>query len=960
MLEKKLNQLTPLTKQYFEIQLKYPDAIVCLEMGKFYEIMEIEGIGGHAKKASQLLNLVLTQKNKKKINAKLEKGEFISEKEHLNNYFMAGVPNHVGEKYFQQLVDNNQTVVVVSQVKRGTSKNTIKKVERYIEKILSPGINISDQLAEEKPNYFCGIYSNDDLIYGVSLIDVSTGEVLLTEIAKDDLDDFINKHDPTEILYISKKNILKFSSEKIVHWYPIKKGISTLAQCGKILERMYDLKNPTNNPLYNLENLNLNFWSNGALSLANVINYLSISEHNKILLKKMSAPTTLGLEDFLILPKNSLLSLEIFQLQNGNEGEGTLYHCLDRCKTAMGRRKLKQWLMNPLVNLEIIEERQSKVKKFFELEDYLENLSKVYDVARLARKMNIENLMPHEIGYMFESLTIFKEILLKRSFLSNDKTIKLISSIVDKIEDNIIVDKAKMAGFNIATKDQYMKGKYFKNLEKHYNNALKAESSLKEMISLLESILFKKGQKIKLETKSSQHKLIITKGMAENISEEIKTLEIENECLKIYELLPERFHNPEVKNIKINFKKYESKVEIIADPIQKVLEYAFNERAIFLRHLKVEWKKFQRDFVDEFGSEIFPLSELIGEIDVLSNFAKLSKERKYSPVKITNTNNTKLKLTNLRHPVVENSKKLAEGFVSNTVSMDKDNRIKVLYGANSSGKSTLLKSIAHAILMAQMGCFIAADEGSEFNIFEALLTRMSTFDLISEGKSTFVMEMSELKQALDFKEKRSLFLFDEIGRGTSVEDGEKIAFGVLNYLAAQAKETITLFATHYHNLFDKIKEHKSINIYHLACYTNENGILVFERKLIKGPGTGSYGLEVAASCGIPEEIIRLAKNYDKSIFKMKKSNYNRALQDHTCEFCKVNPVQETHHIVEQKQGKVKEFIDENGETKSINHKTNLVLLCSTCHRKVTNKEIEIIKKLFNVNGEVELKFKKLD
>jgi DNA mismatch repair ATPase MutS len=215
---------------------------------------------------------------------------------------------------------------------------------------------------------------------------------------------------------------------------------------------------------------------------------------------------------------------------------------------------------------------------------------------------------------------------------------------------------------------------------------------------------------------------------------------------------------------------------------------------------------------------------------------------------------------------------------------------------------------------------------------------MTTFDSLAEGLSTFTMEMKELQISLKYKKKKTLFLFDEIGRGTSADDGEAIAYATLDFLTSQENNSVTFFATHYHNLVPAISKFDNIQIKHMDCIPLPNNKIKFSRKLIDGPGDGSYGIIVAASCGVPDVLIRSAQNYNKIYAPLKRSRYNKKVEGIICPFCENNPVQETHHIVDQLQGKVESILI-NGVKKSINHPSNIIMICGSCHNKITRKEL---------------------
>lgn len=338
-------QHPPLIQQFIENQLRYPDAIVATEVGGFFEIWQVGDIG-HAFKASQLLDTVLTRRNKSD----------------ENSPYMTGFPSHAGAGYFKKLVDLGETVVLVEQNIRGTKAEGNKNVTRSITKILSPG-TVIDNLKDSQNNFFASVYVDDNLV-GVTLIDVSTGEVKLSEMSLSQAKDFLDKMNPREIL-ITGKNIFSFSEKQLVHLQSETNKITTLNNSGKLLADLYEVKNPTSNEAYSIISLGLEFWKLGVLSLSNLLNYLAITEYNSKLLKKLSRPEIYQVNQHLNIPSNGFLSLEVFEGTNKTE-QNTLLSILDNCKTAMGRRKLKQWLVTPLADEGLITKRHEKVADFIE------------------------------------------------------------------------------------------------------------------------------------------------------------------------------------------------------------------------------------------------------------------------------------------------------------------------------------------------------------------------------------------------------------------------------------------------------------------------------------------------------------------------------------------------------------------------------------------------------------------
>lgn len=407
------------------------------------------------------------------------------------------------------------------------------------------------------------------------------------------------------------------------------------------------------------------------------------------------------------------------------------------------------------------------------------------------------------------------------------------------------------------------------------------------------------------------------------------------------QLIGQKSLHTKCKQYSIPFKIKASELQISDEKWEELASKEFYLKRKFTLKAEKEWCSFQTSLVEKYGEDLLDFSNLVGEIDVLSNFAQISLERHYSKPLLEDSEKAFIDIKKMRHPIVELSKELAESFVSNDLLLDKEKNLMVIYGANSAGKSTILKSLAINVIMAQIGCYIPANEGSKISIFDSIMTRMTTYDSLSEGLSTFTMEMIELQNALSKHKERSLFLFDEIGRGTSVDDGAAIAFAILEFLNPAQTNAITLFSTHYHSLYESIKGFKNILVKHMSGEVT-NGVLSFSRLLKEGPGQGSYGIMVAKSCGIPDSIIRVAENYSKDHKKLMVSRYNSSVQGTMCEICTKEQAQETHHLIEQHQGKI-EKISINGTTKNIHDKGNLVLICATCHAKITHNKIKITK-----------------
>lgn len=881
----------PLIKGFIDLQRQYPDFVILTEVGSFYEIWEINELGlGHAERVSEILDIVLTKRDKSKADSPK----------------MAGFPSYAVEGYVKKLVEHGETVVVVKQEVTGKKSDQNKNVRRYVERIVSPATSIETFERSETPFFACSFEDSGNV--GVALIDLSTGFVQVSEMKRENAAVYLEKKNVAELLVIGDEFVAK-KKNQIFH--SASNIITKQNSAGALLADIYQIPNPTSHHKTTISQLGLERWPLASLALSNLLNYLT--SYNPRLLKKISYPKIDPFEKSLFLSKNSLLSLDVFPSALQPDERKTLFGVLNDCKTAMGSRLLRQYLLQPLNDLKAIKGRHDEVERMVTKKKFFPELKDVYDLSRLIRRMALKNVLPHELQALYSSLKIAKTCL--PDFYNNEEIEKAIIYLEDRFDFSVLS----------SLKEEDIHLGFRGPLREAINQALTEWAESKDELDAETIRISKELETTKLRVLTRQESLRLTgpKGL-------------KSKCVE--------------KGIPYKIKAQE--LEILLKSWESL---AFEELAQ-RNNLQVLSRKiyfsFQEEFFLTFSDVISELSEEIARLDVLSTFAKISFERSYKRPKLLKSQSAKAKLVNMRHPVLDGLSDSFEAFIPNSVDLG-EKSILVIYGANSAGKSTILKGLGLNILMAQAGCFVAASE-AEISIFESIMTRMATFDSLSEGLSTFTMEMTELEGALKRANERSLLLFDEIGRGTSVEDGEAIAYGVLDFLNSNEVSALTLFATHYHSLYSEIKDFKKLGVQHFECEMNGSE-LIFSRTLKAGPGNGSYGLMVAKSCGVPESIIRTSENYKRKYHPLIESRYNKKIKGSLCELCKKTEAQETHHIVEQKNGKVKE-IEISSLKRSVHNEQNLVLLCGTCHRRVTTEKLELIKQK-TLNG-ISIKVKK--
>lgn len=874
----------PLIQAFIDVQRKYPEFIILTEVGGFFEIWQIDELNlGHAERASQILDIVLTKRDKSKEDSPK----------------MAGFPSYAVEGYIKKLVAHGETVVVVRQEITGKKSDKNKNVRRHIERIVSPATNI-EEVASPSSIYFGGCFCDGEYA-GLSLVDLSTGVVRVSEMTKENAADHLQKLKVKEVLFNSEA-FFKKSSDQIFH--VTSTPLKSQSAAGAILASFYEIKNPTSHHATTISQLGLERWPLATLALANLLNFLS--GYNPLLLKKLSLPKIEPFESSLFLSKNAYLSLDIFESPLQPDPRKTLFGILNQCKTAMGTRALRHYLAHPLRSKKEIEKRHAEVERMIEKNEFLDELKGVYDISRMNRRMALKSLLPHELVGLCESIEVAAKVMTEFKHLGE------VEASVAELKANL--DMSVLKGQTAESAHGAFLGPLREKIQKTFENWQGAKERLdlktKELSDRLGT------SRLRVQDRLESLRLIGPKGLKE-------------QCAKAG----------------IKYKIKASEIEIL-DETWEALAY---EELSLRSHLSLAAKKvfgeLQEEFFKKYGDVLFLLSEAIGERDVLSTFARLSKERGYKKPLLSDKGQSKARLVSMRHPVLELSKDNIEAFVPNDIDLA-EKSILVLYGANSAGKSTVLKGLGLNIVMAQIGCFVAADH-AELSVFDTIMTRMTTYDSLSEGLSTFTMEMIELQGALKKADERSLYLFDEIGRGTSVSDGEAIAFGVLEFLNTNENKALTLFATHYHSLFEHIQNFNKISIKHFSCEVIGQD-LIFSRRLIEGPGDGSYGLLVAKTCGLPESIIRVSENYRKTYYPLLESRYNKRVKGAVCELCKMQEAQETHHLIEQRQGKVKE-VEVSGIKRNVHSQDNLVLLCGTCHRRVT-KDGLFLKKRRTLSG----------
>ncbi|WP_024791694.1 MutS-related protein [Lebetimonas sp. JS138] len=879
-----------LTEIYFELQKYYdnlyPNAVVLMEVGTFFETYETDGIG-KAREIANILNIQLTKKNKSIPNIDVK------------NPLMAGFPNHALDRYLEKLIEENKyTLILIKQ--KGTPPN----VKRYLSEIISPGVNLEysktyenyvTSIIVEKYNAFHVGYANIDINTGKSYIYENYSTKDDVSFALDELFRLLQTYKSNEIILTLKNvdcdeivNYLELDGKNII----INRTRMNINYQNEIFKRVYKI----HSLLTPIEIMNLEKYPLITESLGILLEF--VISHNKDLIKHIKFPELIEDEKFVYLGNNPIKQLEI----------GKVLKLIDKTKTPMGKRLIKERLFNPIKDEEELKKRYKAVnfmlnrfKKFEEL------LKDIYDLEKIDRKIKLKRLHPFELSFLVSSLKSCSEIylLLKKKSLKIDNFLNYIERHFDLNKINVKIEDIKENFFNEGINkelDELNKEK------KHYINEL---VKIKEEIEKLGDVKVELSQ---LEKEG--YYLSLTKTRFNLIKDKFLNTFTQINGKNVF------FKDFRIKNLTNSVKISGEIIEEISDKIITL------DNKIIKKTTKLYLKK-----LDEISREfdvLQSLSDEIAQIDVAVSSAKVAKQFNYFMPKISNIRPI---FRDLRHPLIEVNQENGI-YIPNDIDFNEYDGM-LLYGINSSGKSSLMKSVGIAIFLAQSGFFVPAK--MEFKPINGIFTRIEAKDNLSKGLSTFAVEMLELKNIFNRADSNSIVLGDEIAHGTETLSAMSI---VASAVIKLAKKNINfLFATHLHQLMDleEIKNLPNVVARHLEVYFDGEK-LIYDRKLKEGSGSSVYGLEFAKSIYLDSEFLKTAENIRKKLneeyselellIKKRKSRYNKKVIVTTCAICGA-PVDDVHHIFPKEQAE-KGFIDHV----PVNHKFNLIPLCKKHHKMV--------------------------
>jgi DNA mismatch repair protein MutS len=802
-LEKKV---TPLMRQYYKVKDKYPDALLLFRVGDFYETFHDDAV-----KASSILGIILTKRGA---------GSNSETK-------LAGFPHHSLNTYLHKLVKAGERVAICEQLE--DPKKTKSIVRRGVTELITPGVALNDGILEQKSNNFLASVFNIKNQYGISFLDISTGELLIAEGNLEYVKNLLSNYDAKEIL-VCKKNksdfINEFGNYSSVFYFD-----------DWVFNKDFALEKIKNHfDVSGLKGFGISENNVGLLACGSILHYLDETQHKK--LEHITKINQIIDSSHVWMDQFTVANLELIY-SNSKEGK-SLIDIIDYTSSPMGARMLKRWLIHPLLDLKKLNFRHSSVDEIIKNKDLLfslqEELRSLSDLERIIAKVVTFKISPRELVQLKESLNKVKSI---KDLLSEKSLINLykINSSLDCCESII---KLLEQTLNNEAPVNIKKGNVIKE---NFN------SELDELRSL--SISGKDYLNKILEREKNNTGITSLKISFNNVfGYFIEVRNIHKDKVPEDWIRKQTLVNAE-RYITSELKDYEAKI-LGAEEKISVLESKLFEELII---------KLIKD-VEVIQNNSFWLANL----DCLVGFANLALKAKYN--KPTLNNSKDLEITKGRHPVIESQLSQDSPYIPNDLKLcDKTNQILMITGPNMSGKSAILRQTALIVLLAQIGSFVPAEK-AKIGIIDKIFTRVGASDNISAGESTFMVEMNESASIINNISKNSLVLLDEIGRGTSTYDGISIAWAIAEFLHDHPYKPKTLFATHYHELNMMADSFERVNNVNVSVKETKNSVL-FLRKLVPGGSAHSFGIHVAQMAGMPKGLILSAK---KMLKKLEKSH----------------------------------------------------------------------------------------
>ncbi len=782
-------------RQYNNIKIKYPDAMLLFRVGDFYETF-----GSDAKKAAKILGIVLTKRGAG------------SETETA----LAGFPHHSLNTYLPKLVKAGLRVAICDQLEDPKMTKTI--VKRGVTELVTPGVALNDEVLQAKKNNFLAAVHFGKKYIGISFLDVSTGEFLTAQGNTEYIDKLLQNFNPSEIL-VQKQFKQRFKDNFGEQFY-------TFYLDDWIFQNDFANENLTNHfKIKTLKGFGINDLTEGIISAGAVLHYLSETQHHK--LDHITNIQRIIEDNYVWMDKFTIRNLELYY--STSEQAVTLLDIIDKTISPMGGRLLKRWLALPLKNIKEIQKRHEIVKYFIENEEFFNiinyQIKQISDLERLISKVATGKINPREVVLLKDSLKAILPIK-EAAHQTTNKTLQALANEIDNcinLIDEISRNLQESAPVNIN------KGNAIANGVSEELDELRAISTSGK--EYLDAMVIREKEC----TQISSLKIAFNNVFGYYI--EVRNThkdKVPEEWIRKQTLVSaERYITEELK-------EYEAKILGAQEKINKIELELFNK----LLH-----------FILPFIQKVQKNAQIIAQIDCLSSFAKVATDNNY--VRPIIDDSTDIEIKNGRHPVIEKQLPIGEEYIANDLVLNRNlQQIIMITGPNMSGKSAILRQTALIVLLAQMGSYIPA-QNARIGVVDKIFTRVGASDNISMGESTFMVEMNETASILNNLSERSLILLDEIGRGTSTYDGISIAWAIAEYIHEHPTKVKTLFATHYHELNDMSETFERIKNFNVSVKELKDNV-IFLRKLVAGGSKHSFGIYVAKLAGMPTPVIHRA------------------------------------------------------------------------------------------------------
>ncbi len=794
------HNITPMMLQYSDQKSRHPDAILLFRMGDFYEMFFDD-----AKKASKILNISLTTRDRNR----------------EEKVPMCGFPHHAASNYISKLLAAGERVAVCDQIENPRDAKGI--VKREVTRVITPGLTDDAELLNPQENHFIVCLATKPREIGISSFDLSTGELRVTS---------------TSVVSLAEQELQRINPREVL----VSADFREHAKFGPILKEdqyfreledwMFEPKTASDlvKDLFGVQNLQGFGFDDASCSSMSVGALLNYVKQNRLETPvHVKPPFHYSLSEFMVLDHGTMRNLEIFRNMKDGSASGSLTGIIDKTRTSMGSRLLRNWISYPLMDVEAIDKRSQAVGELVEQSqlrvEVRDLLKEICDIDRIVGKIALKNVLPRDLVQLANST---EKLPLLVSLLSSQENPMLaelcqaddLSYVTHAIRESLsdsppasIKDGGTIRpGFNLQLDELREIGRSGKQWIAEIESRERQSTGINNLKVGYNRVF---GYFIEV-TKSNQGKVPSTYSRKQTL------------------VNSERYITEELK-------EYELKVLTAQDRILEIEEKIF--------------ETLRNNLIQVLG-RIQDTATKIAILDVLACFAEIAATRNYSRAKIHNGD--EIKIVEGRHPVVETFEN-RENYVPNDTYLDHTtHQILIITGPNMAGKSTYMRQTALIVLMAQMGSFVPAADAS-IGIVDRIFTRIGAADYLAFGQSTFLVEMSETAEMLNSSTQRSLALLDEVGRGTSTFDGLSIAWAVTEYIhdRADRKGPRTMFATHYHELVDISLIKERVRNYHFQV-KEWNDKIVFLRKVAPGGANRSYGIQVARLAGIPEDVIKRA------------------------------------------------------------------------------------------------------